>query len=352
MLDVGALIQRCDIASVLGRLGISYERRKNKNGHELYFCCPTNNHQSNPDKKRCSIAESGKYKGMFNCWACDFHGNLIQLVQFITEKDFKQALHFLESEYGSAQVAGIDALNYRLKMAKGEVSLAKQLPEFSLPDDYQPLIKLDSRNARLAKQWLIEERNINQEYMDMFQIGMTTHATLGPMIVVPVIFKGKIHSVFTAQPFKGGLKRYPKNSPQGDILFNYDRCIAAGRYVIVESILDAIKYECVVGEPAMACFTNMISSRQLELLRNFSEHGVMPDLDGVRGWDLVDRMVPSIGKNLWLYFCPIGKDPGDCTPQELADGRKNRVRYCEYETTQWLSSQQHTPPKILHVRKN
>lgn len=351
MLDIGALIQRCDIANVLGRLGITYERRKNKNGHELYFCCPTSNHQSNPEKKRCSIAESGRYKGMFNCWACDFKGNLVHLVEFITHKDFRQALDFLESEYGSAEVAGIDALNYRLKMTKGEFNLGRQLPEFTLPDDYQPITSMNSPAARQAMEWLITERNINHEFMEVYRIGMTNHSTLGPMIVIPVIFKGKVHSVFTAQPFKGGMKRYPKNSPQGDILFNYDRCMAEKRYVMVESILDVIKYECVVGEPAMACFTNMISTRQIDLLRDFDEHAVMPDLDGARGWDLVTRMVPTIGKNLWLYFCPIGKDPGDCTPQELAEARKNRVRYCDYESAQWLDSQQHTPPKILHIRK-
>lgn len=351
MLDVSLLLQRCDVAQTLSKLGIAYERRSNKNGYELYFSCPTDNHKSDPEKKRCSIAEVGKYKGMFNCWACDFHGNLVHLVRFMAKCDFRHAVSLLEQEYGSADIAGIDALKFRLRMNKGEHVEERQLPTFDLPDDYELLSKSRSPAAKPAIDWLINERNIAVEYMDLFEIGLTNHKTLGPMIAMPVRFKGKIHSVFTAQPFKGGLKRYPKNSPQGDILFNYDRCTKAGSYVMVESILDVVKYECVLGKPAMACFTNMISNRQLALLRDFSEHGVMPDLDGARGWDLVTRMLPTVGKGVWLYFCPVGKDPGDCTPEELRHAQNSRVRYCDYEVAQWLESQQHTPTAILHIKK-
>ena len=154
-----------------------------------------------------------------------------------------------------------------------------------------------------------------------------------------------------AQPFQGGLKRYPKNSPQGEILFNYDACLSAKRYIMVESILDVIKGWSVTSRDFMACFTNMISDEQRDLLRPFEEHGVMPDLDGKRGWDLVDRMVPYTGKGLWLYFPPIGKDPGDCTRKELNSAIQWRQKYCDYESKQRLVVAQKVTPKIKRVEK-
>jgi hypothetical protein len=350
MLDVEVLLQRADIGAVLTRLGIEYENRNSKRGHELYFCCPTNRHPSDPLKKRCSIANDGKYKGMFNCWACDFHGNLTHLIRFVTGWTFVQALQFLEKDYGSADVAGIDALNFRLKMNKSSEDRL-ELPVFDLPDDYKLLTKCSGFDARRAFDWLVTERNITPDGMDKYEIGFCYHEKIGATIVMPVRFMGKIHSIFWAQPFKGGIKRYPKDSPQGDIMFNFDTCLAARSYIMMESILDVVKYDCVIGGQAMACFTNMISSRQLELLRLFDEHGVMPDLDGARGWDLVTRMLPIVGKSLWLYFCPLGKDPGDCTPSELAQATSERIRYCDYEFAQWVVQKQHIPHKILGIRK-
>ena len=351
MLDVEILLQRADMGAVLTRLGLEWERRKSKRGHELYFACPTNNHQDDPLKKRCSVSEIGRYKGMVNCWACDFRGNLIHLIRFVTKCQFKQALSFLERDYGTADVLGIDALKFRLKMNKGEDKIVAELPTFELPDDYRLLTKARGHDADVARNWLKSERHINPDAMDRFEIGIAHHPGIGAAVVIPVRFRGKIHSVFWAQPFKGGLKRYPKNSPQGEILFNYDRCVAAGSYIMMESILDVIKFECVVGRPAMACFTNMISNRQIDLIRGIDEHGVMPDLDGARGWDLVQRMVPHLGKGMWIYLCPIGKDPGDCTPGELIVATHRRIRYCDYEFSQIQEAMRPHVPKIKGIRK-
>lgn len=350
MLDVEILLQKCDVGLILNRLGIDHERRQNNRGYELYFCCPTKNHSTDPDKKRCSAAEVGRYKGFFNCWACDFHGNLIHLIKYITGWGFKKALEFFEQEYGSADVAGIEALNFRLKMNK-TVETRSSLPVFTLPDDYKALTSCQHSDAKRAMKWLTEERHISYEMMDKYQIGFSRHEKLGPTIVMPVMFKGNIHSVFWAQPFKGGEKRYPKGSPQGEILFNYDQCLESKTYIMMESILDVVKYESVIGGNAMACFTNMISVRQLALLRDFDEHGVMPDLDGHRGWDLVERMLPYTGKSLWLYFVPIGKDPGDCLPNELADAANQRTRYCDYELAQQQSDLRPNAQAIKEVRK-
>jgi len=357
-IDVEILLQKADVGAVLNKLGIDFERKQAKRGIELYFSCPTNNHKEDSSNKRCSVAESGKYKGHHNCWACDFRGNLIHLIRFIRKCNFKEALDFLESDYGSAEVAGIDGLKFRLRMNKPAIEIKKELPVFELPDDYVPIHQDQTSLGRASRAWLQTERHISLEAMELFEIGTSksgelqgTKSIIGPSIVVPVIFKQKRHSVFMAQPFKGGLKRYPKNSPQGEILFNYDACIEISEYIMVESLLDVIKIWSVTGKQSMACFTNMISDEQRSLLKPFNTHGVMPDLDGHRGWDLVDRMVPMIGKSLWLYFPPIGKDPGDCTPEELHRAIESRTMYCDYEISQKAFTAQAHTTKITSINK-
>lgn len=351
MIDVGVILQRADIGHVISKLGIVWEKRRNKRGYELYFPCPTNNHVNDVAKLRCSIADSGKYKGMFNCWACGFSGNLIHLIKHVRMCDFKSALVFLESEYGSSNVVGIEDLRFRIRMNKSFDKRIGELPVFDLPSDYKLLTMCHSPDAIRARDWLESERNIDSSGIRKFGIGFTNHNSIGPSIVVPIIFKSNINSIFYAQPFKGGLKRYPKGSPQGEILFNYDECIKSKSYIMMESILDVVKFDCVTRIPSMACFTNMISQNQIDLLRNFDCHGVMPDLDGERGWDLVQRMVKSTGKGLWLYFCPIGKDPGDCTVDEIRYAVDNRLMYCDYESEQIILNKHSDVDIDIRIRK-
>lgn len=334
IIDVGILLQKADIQQVFQKLCIQYERRQNKRGYELYFLCPSGKH-GDSQRKSASISEVGKYKGFFNCWSCGFRGNLIHLIQFLHNSEFKEAVQYLENDYGSAQVLGTEGLLFKLKMIKEEEEAKHELVDLELPKDFNLLTKFQGGRAREALDWLKNERNIGSGMIEKYEIGMSLHEDIGYAVTIPVRFKGRLLSIFYAQPCKGGMKRYPKNSPQGYIMFNYDRCLQHKKYIMMESILDVIKYDSVVGDEfGMACFTNMISDEQLELLKQFDEHGIMPDLDGERGWDLVDRMIPTVGKSAWIYFTPIGKDPGDCTPEELMFAKATCERYCDYESRQ------------------
>ncbi|MAE81338.1 MAG: hypothetical protein CMB80_01290 [Flammeovirgaceae bacterium] len=351
MRDISLLLQNCDVSSVLDSLGIKYDRRTSKRGFELYFKCFTTNHQSDSDKLHMSIADSGPYKGMFNCWACGAKGNLIHMVRYLCHMNFSQAVVFLEEKYGSSKVAGIEGLRFRLRMFKEDDEIDQEITPMELPADYHPLVPGLGDRADAARRWLRDERHIGDAVIEEFKIGICSHPHIGIAIVIPIYFKGIIASIFYAQPFKGGLKRYPKNSPQGSILFNYDQCLESSKYIMMESILDVIKVQGITGIKCMACFSNMISGKQLKLLHPYSEHGVMPDLDGERGWDLVTRMVPVTGKSLWLYFPPIGNDPGDCTVAEIGTAINDRIRYCDYEFKQRIAARTTLNNNILRIYK-
>ena len=351
MIDVDLLVANSDVGVVLHQLGIDWERRKSGKNNELYFSCPTVNHPDDSSKKRCSMAEDGDHKGVFNCWACDFKGSLLQFVRALRGWDFWQAVEYLEGQFGSATIGGIKELKLKLRMSKPDHEPAIDLPEYELPSDYKLLSDSLSPSASRIKDWLEVERHIDNRAIEKFNIGMSISDWLGPVLVIPIMFGGSIRSIFTAQPKSGGRKLYPKGSPQGEIIFNYDQCLPSREYIMVESILDAIKIWSVTGRDAMACYTNMISNQQLKLLHPFETHGVMPDMDGKRGWDLVDRMLPTTGKAMWVYMCPEGKDPGDCSSVELRSTVQWRKRYCDYESQYLCEKMNRKPTCIYAVRK-
>lgn len=351
MRDVAILLQSCDVSAVLEAQGIVFEKRRNKNGFELYFKCPTNNHTDDPDKLRISIADAGIHKGKFNCWSCGFSGNLIHLIRYLRGWDFKQTITYLESDYGSSELIGTKALMFRLSSNKPDNIIDSEIPEIDYPSSYKRIFDDNTQNAKAAVKWLMEERNIKKEMIDKFGIGTGVHQQIGFSIIVPIYFQKRLVSLFFAQPWSGGEKRYPKHAPHGRVLFNYDTCTTSKSYVMVESILDVIKIESITGIHSAACFTNMISDNQLKLLNNFDMHGVMPDLDGEAGWRLVDRMLPTVGKSLQIFFVPIGKDPGDCTPDELLFTVSHPMRYCDYESDQLIKRYQYDCSMVANLVK-
>lgn len=353
MKDITLILQACDPAAIITALGIDWERRKTGHGHELYFRCYTNNHSSHTGKFNMNLCEDGPYKGLYNCWSCGERGNIVHLINRLTTFSYRQALEWLEQNYGIADVTGIASLHYALRLTKPTTTTKKDFEVLTLPEDYTPLLKASGMLAAKAAEWLIGERNITEAYIEKYQIGWGgKYSQLGFGIVIPIVFCGRVVSFFHAQPFTGGAKRYPKNSPQGRVIFNYDTCIEASSYIMVESILDAIKIESVTGRTCMACFTNCISESQLALLSKFEQHAVMPDMDSPAGWQLVDRMLPTTGKAIMIYQPPFGKDPGACSVHELNTVIENGYRYCDYESNMRAELMASRPFSVKTITKH
>ena len=350
MFDVDTLIQAADIESILIELGIQPVRRQNKNGYELYFYCFNPEHDDT--KRKMSIAEAGKYKGLFYCWSCSLRGNIIQIIRHFTGKSFNDALQWMQERTGVGELLGIESLIYNVKKQKlnyGQEDLDVELSTYDLPSSY---VKCYSGHpvTRPAEDFL-SERNIGRQTALKFEVGVSDHPKIGYCITIPIKFKGNIHSIFFAQPVSGGLKRYPVGSPQGHILFNYDECVERDKYVLVESILDVLMLDTMGLGPGMACFTNMVSDAQVDLLKSFKNHCVFPDRDSPRGWDLVARLVSSLDKSVKLILPPDGKDPGDCDPWEVVDSFAQAKSYADWEVNAYMVERARDTPNVARLHK-
>lgn len=349
MIDVDAMIQAADLESMLVELGLEPVRRKSKRGFELYINCFNPNHDDN--KRKMSMAESGQYKGLFNCWSCHFQGNIIQIAQCFLNFSFQEALAWMQTKTGVGELLGTESLIYRVKREKlnyGVQERLRLLPEYNCEEYRSDDI---AESFRQHVRCYLGSRRITQETCSKYGVDVGVHSQIGRCIVTPVIFKGRCHSIFFCEAKDGGAKRYPQGAPQGEILFNYDECIEDGSYVMVESILDVLMIDSLGLGPAMACFTNMVSSKQLELLKEFPTHAVFPDMDSPRGWDLVTRMVGGLDKSLELILPPDGKDPGDCEPWEIVQSYAQRKRYSDWEVDCFISNTQQHNSKVIRLYK-
>jgi len=350
MYDVDAMIQAADLEAMLTELGMEPVRRKNKNGFELYFHCFNPEHSD--DQRKMSMAEAGKYKGLFYCWSCKFRGNITQIIQHFAGVNFHTALEWMKNRTGVGELMGTQSLIYKVKKEKlnyGHVAQSEMLPTFELPEDFKPCCA-GHADALPVERFLLS-RGIREESMQKFGVGVSIYRGLGHVVTVPIRFQGQIHSIFFAQPWTGGEKRYPKDSPQGDILFNYDECLEYDRYAMVESVLDVMKIDSLSLGPAMACFTNMVSDRQIDLLKPFSNHAVFPDMDSERGWDLVTRMVGGLDKSVRLILPPVGKDPGDCEGWEVVDSYAQCKSYADWEVERYISSTNKPAGNVIRLKK-
>ncbi len=352
MFDVDAMTQAAQLGEILDSLGVATTRRRNRRGFELYFKCINPQHNDTDAVGKMSMADEGKYKGLFNCWACPVRGNIIQLIQHFCNIEFHAALVWLESRVGVGVLLGTQSLIYKLRKEKLNYGVKEQeedLPVYELPANYTQC-DMGHRYAKVAERYL-RGRGIDEETSKRFQVGVCKHSQIGYCLVIPVWFDGQIRSVFYGQPVDGGEKRYPAGSPQSYIIFNWDAAVLSKQYVMVESVLDVLMLDSLGIRHATACFTNMISDRQLELCQQAEIHAVFPDRDSPRGWDLVDRMVTALDKSLQLVLSPLGKDPGDCEAWEIIDAYAKRQRYCDWEVDNHISHSHIAPSSVTMLKK-
>lgn len=350
MFDVDAMIQAADLEVMLTEMGLEPQRRQNKNGFELYINCFNPKHDDN--QRKMSMAEVGQYKGLFFCWSCKFRGNIVQIIECFLNMEFHDALVWMQTKTGVGELLGTQSLIYKVKKEKlnyGVTTQSKDLPTFTLPEDFVSCQQGDRRTFQVET--YLAGRGITPETQRKFGVGSSIHHDVGRCATIPIIYDERIVSIYYGQPRNGGLKRYPKNSPQGEILFNYDECVEYDRYVMVESILDVLMLDSLELGPAMACFTNMVSDQQLKLMKPFGKHAVFPDMDSERGWDLVTRMVGGLDKSVQLILPPQGKDPGDCKPWEIVDSYAQSQCYADWEVDGFMLKASQPTGSIIRLQK-
>jgi len=302
-----------DIASVVSML---YLQNAEDKGTQIKASCPSGNHaDSHPS---WSINKS---TGQHHCFACGFSGNIHTLVRHLTGQSLYKFLDIEDvPSFVFKQSSHIKPLPVR--KSHGNVNVTKGV--FVSPHS----------NAEAEAEIL--KRGMNDSFIDFFKIKYTNYAIINDTyfikrLCIPIVENKKVISmegrlVEKSDVFKKVL--YPRASSV-DTLFNIDKLNFDKPIFLVEGIMDTIKVWQSVSKNVTCTFGVALSKRQKELIEKINKLILVPDNDE-GGQKLITQIDEIATKEYDIVTLPFGKDPGDCSLQELSeaiDKRKSSVLY-------------------------
>lgn len=287
------------------------------NGKEFatscFFCGDT--------KKRLYI---NRKKGIYWCWNCEATGTLPSLVADRNGIPIEEAWKFIKAiaqDHGHTE----SKIPIELEPIKEQESSL----EIELPSMYRPLwIEHNTIDYKTAIEYF-ESRGFGLEDTEQYRIGYCSRGKYKGRIIIPV-FQDETLVYFVARDYtKTAEKRYLNPPISTDkILFNYDSAKRHKQIILTEGALDTMK----MGPQSTGLFSKVLHTGQMEmLLRTEAEEVVIcldpPEKDPDITKD-ISRIVSMLGSyfKLSYIYIPEGKDPGECTKEEMAQLYKERFQ--------------------------
>lgn len=348
MHNLNAIVKQLDIAILFEKLGILYVRKQSIRGYELYFHCINPNHDDqNPS---CSMAESGEYKGLFYCWSCGIKGSIFHFLQIRYNISFVESIEWLSKFVDIKEISTTESLIYQLNKMKPKdiVNHDDKLVDVKVPLSFKHGYGIEITSV--CEEYLLS-RKISIETQKYFDCRTTFHDQIGVCVLIPIYqsVNNTVGSLFYCEPKRGGKKRYTKGTKISKMLFNLNN--VKNKCIIVESILDVLQLHTLGISYCISCFSNNISEYQLDLLKNVNEVIVFPDMDSDAGWVLVDKVVQRFGKGVKLMLPPVGKDPGDCSSEEVVAAFSCMKVYSDWEIDRFMQKNRKQPCNVDIVKK-
>ena len=218
----------------------------------------------------------------FNCYGCDFHGDIIDIVAKVKGIRFRQAINWLRSFCGwssDTNTKELEALLDRRAQVRG-VQIKEPTRTVQFPYGYEP----DIRTAPERFLEYIKKRGWSVTLLHQYEAGFCLSGRFKERIILPIkSTHGKLLS-YAARDITGEADEkylYPKNSALGESIWGL-HCKQDGVPIFVEGIADALRLR-QYGFNSYACLGNQLGEVKLELIRSeFKKHEqlvVIPDND-------------------------------------------------------------------------
>lgn len=332
--ELAVVTEKIDLLKLFEYLGVTeYRTRK----EDLLILCLNPNHK---DKNPSLSINNGRYKGFYNCWACDFSGKtLTKLVSDVKKISEEESLKIL------AKIAGVNESFTENEVLENTLKTKKKLKVLvSKKQTLPPITEIDlPRSCVSAVDHLAAKSyNISNEFVKKFDVKFCTKGYYENRLIFPIYFSNKLVSFLARWNGKEKIKDkalYPLDAPTGRILFNYDNTNVSD-IVLVEGIKDCIRV-LEAGYQSIACFGNKITEEQAELIANkYKKITILPDRNSelIRdaekdtGMLLVKKCISFLSHkvDISVGFVPDGKDPGDSTVEEIRTAIRNSKKYLDF----------------------
>lgn len=250
--------------------------------------------------------------GLFGCWSCQFRGKFTDLVRWVLKCDDAEAIAWVRAR------GTIQRVEYMLAKRPEPVDTSKQINEASLALCVPP------------PEWALADRGISGHACARYGVVWEPYEE---MWITPIRDE---HGVLHGWQEKND--RYfgnqPVNVKKSGFLFGYhtlpSRC---ERIVLVESPLDAPIVWEATGEECLSSYGAGVSARQLELIRERTNHLVLFLDNDAPGHQARDRVIKECrGSGLAVSTVDYGElerggfrevarddlDPGELFDDEIA----------------------------------
>lgn len=247
--------------------------------------------------------------GLHHCFSCGASGNLAHLVSHIKEISYPEAVIWVNSRVGWARAdkwrEDYENKNFapqEFKISEVDLALFTDPPNDALKSR---AITLES-SSKFGVKWNPQNHSWIFPIRDPY-----TKALWG--------WQEKNERIFRNYP--GGIKK-------SRTLFGLDAFDDGSTAVLIESPVDAVRFDVAGIRGGLSSFGVQVSDFQLSLIHERSEHLVLAldnDRDGIRETTRIAKEFRSINVSVFSYGNLTVKDPGEMTDLELAYGFANAI---------------------------
>lgn len=263
-----------NVKLVLHDLELHNEER---NAGDLWFKCPIPIHkETDASTHICSDPTDMKH-GLWNCFGCGGSGDVIHLVQLMTQLSFWECVQWLEVRLGDEDVYRLDKKKVYPKM----------------PADYKSPNKAVDWNPKYL-QYLVG-RGIQWKQIIDHKIGYCDTGRYKWRIIVPV----KLGFKFCTWIGRAIIKRKRLTSCKGGDVGLFGSELATpkkGPAILVEGWTDALRLERLGYVNVMSLQTNQLHDEQSDFLEKFDYLIIMPDNDN-GGEFFTNSLAPYIDRH-------------------------------------------------------
>jgi len=220
--------------------------------------CPFHNNSRTP------AGEIDKNTGLFFCFSCHHVCDLNEFVMHFTGRSYFESARFIKSKESNSNIVMDinDKLEEKVEYSPFDELLIKRL-------------NVQALDSPRAMSYFLGRR-ISENSVQKFSLG---YSDKRDMVTIPIAAPDGMSVGFVGRSIEGKEFKNTPGLPKSKVLFNLHRVKYSKHAYLVESSFDVIRLD-QVGMPAVATLGSSISSKQLELLRQyFSEIRLIADND-------------------------------------------------------------------------
>lgn len=257
------------VRRVLNGCGIDIESEMD---NDFMIFCPYHNNFRTP------AGEVSKTRGTFFCFSCQETKDLVELVMFVSNRTYFEAIRFIKSKGKDTDIEQF--------VNKALVSI----PEYIAFDEL--IIKRLNNQAIESPRAMsyYNGRRISKESVIKFGLG---YSEKQDMVTIPVHSPDGLAVGFVGRSIEGKEFKNTPKLPKAKVLFNLHRVKASSKVYVVESSFDAIRLD-QVGLSAVATLGANVSNTQIDLLQKyFNDIVIIADNDEAGG-NMKDRIIEKL----------------------------------------------------------